>query len=194
MLKGKGFEQVYDMKGGIRAWKGVKARGPVELNMDMITGEESAAGMIGIAYGMEEGLARFYALAAERTNHTEAAALLERLGSIEGAHKRRLVALYDEVVPGAGGEAALRANADYRRVEGGFELERFLKENERVFASPADCLQLAMMIEAQALDLYLRFTDKATDEKARRVLFKTAEEEKGHLAALGDLLDRLAAK
>jgi len=194
MLKGKGFEQVYDMKGGIRAWKGVKARGPVELNMDMISGEESAAGMIGIAYGMEEGLARFYGRAVERTRDPEAAALLERLASFEEKHKQALVELYDEILPEKGGKEALRANADYRRVEGGFRLDDFLKENERAFASPGECLQLAMMVEAQALDLYLRFTNKVSDQKAQKVLFKTAEEEKGHLAAIGELLDRIVGE
>jgi rubrerythrin len=45
------------------------------------------------------------------------------------------------------------------------------------------------MVETQALDLYLRFADKSRDEETRATLFAIAEEEKGHLAALGRLLD-----
>ncbi len=46
-----------------------------------------------------------------------------------------------------------------------------------------------MMLETQGLDLYLRFADKSTHAQTKQVLFKVAEEEKAHLAALGRLLE-----
>ena len=41
-------------------WNGLKAEGPVELNMDMISGDETPAAIIKLAYGMEQSLADFY--------------------------------------------------------------------------------------------------------------------------------------
>ena len=51
-------------------------------------------------------------------------------------------------------------------------------------------LDLAMMLEAQALDLYLRFAGKSSDERTQKVLFSIADEEKAHLGSLGDLIDK----
>ena len=60
LLSGQGFREVYNLKGGIKAWQGVKAVGPVELNLDLIRGDESPGELIVLAYGMEEALRRFY--------------------------------------------------------------------------------------------------------------------------------------
>jgi glutaredoxin-like protein NrdH len=46
-----------------------------------------------------------------------------------------------------------------------------------------------MMLEAQALDLYTRYAQKVEDAQSRSVLHGIAEEEKGHLAALGSLME-----
>jgi rubrerythrin len=46
-----------------------------------------------------------------------------------------------------------------------------------------------MMLETQALDLYLRFADKSSYSGSQRVLFKLADEEKAHLEALGQLIE-----
>jgi rubrerythrin len=47
-----------------------------------------------------------------------------------------------------------------------------------------------MMLETQALDLYLRFADKAENKQTKDILHRIGDEEKGHLAALGDLRDK----
>ncbi len=52
-------------------------------------------------------------------------------------------------------------------------------------AGPA-CLS----IKAQALDLYLRFADKADNKIAQRTAFKISKEEKMHLKELGTLMGR----
>ena len=52
-----------------------------------------------------------------------------------------------------------------------------------------DLLELSLMLETQALDLYLRFAGKMEDRETKQVLFRLGDEEKAHLAALGRLLD-----
>jgi rubrerythrin len=55
-------------------------------------------------------------------------------------------------------------------------------------------LELAMMLETQALDLYLRFAAKLSHPQAKEVLYILAQEEKGHLARLAKLWEEKAAK
>jgi rubrerythrin len=47
-----------------------------------------------------------------------------------------------------------------------------------------------MMIETQALDLYLRFAEKSTHNLTKTALFAIADEEKAHLGSLGNLLEK----
>jgi rubrerythrin len=47
-----------------------------------------------------------------------------------------------------------------------------------------------MMLETQALDLYLRFADKSENQQTKDVLQRIGDEEKGHLAALANLRDK----
>ena len=60
MLSGWGFKEVYNLAGGIKAFNGPKATGPVELNLDLVKGDESPAAIIILAYGMEKALQLFY--------------------------------------------------------------------------------------------------------------------------------------
>jgi rubrerythrin len=52
-------------------------------------------------------------------------------------------------------------------------------------------VEMAMMMETQALDLYLRFLDKVSGPEVKNTLYMLADEEKGHLKRLGGLMDRL---
>jgi rubrerythrin len=50
-----------------------------------------------------------------------------------------------------------------------------------------------MSIEAQALDLYLRASEKAQHEAGKKALIQIANEEKTHLARLGQLMEEILA-
>ena len=65
-----------------------------------------------------------------------------------------------------------------------------MTENQSFFGSLEGVFDLAMMLETQALDLYLRFAEKSTDGQTQRVLFSIADEEKAHLSSLGNLMDK----
>ena len=65
----------------------------------------------------------------------------------------------------------------------------FMKKNESFLRSVQNVLDLAMMLETQALDLYLRFAHKSTNSLTRDALFTIADEEKAHLRSLGDMLE-----
>ena len=55
-----------------------------------------------------------------------------------------------------------------------------------------DLLGIAMMLEAQAMDLYMRYALEIPGEEGRTILQGMAEEEKAHLNSLGRLMEEQA--
>jgi rhodanese-related sulfurtransferase/rubrerythrin len=189
LLSGQGFKEVYNLKGGIKAWKGVRASGPVEVNLDLVRGDEGSSEIITLAYGMERSLQIFYVTMAEKALDQKLVALFKKLAEVEKHHKKLLFELKKNVDSGTGDLSSFEAGIDPKILEGGFEMKGFMKVNEPYIQTTAGILDIAMMLETQALDLYLRFTDKLSRQDARQVLFKIAQEEKAHLASLGKLMD-----
>ncbi len=190
MLAGKGFSNVINLKGGIQAWNGAKAEGPVELNMDMITGEETPLQIIKLAYGMEQSLGDFYRKVMTDTSDQELASLLGKLASIEDKHKDNLLSLYKTVESKTLDKEAFESDVASSVLEGGFNADDFMQKNKSYLTTRSDLLDLSMMLEAQALDLYMRFAERMEEEKAREVLFKISNEEKAHLESLGRLREK----
>jgi sulfur-carrier protein adenylyltransferase/sulfurtransferase len=189
-LNGRGFQKVYSLEGGIKAWQGLKAVGPLELNLDLIRGDESPIEMIEISYGLEEALQKFYFLAGKEIEDNEAVALLKKLGEMEEKHKQLLMARYAELKPGEP-EGPKRLEEQLPQIlEGGFKFTDFLSRNEENLKTVPDVLMTAMMIETQSLDLYLRFALKTTEDSTQEILYRIGEEEKTHLSSLGVLLEK----
>jgi sulfur-carrier protein adenylyltransferase/sulfurtransferase len=189
LLSGQGFEEIYNLKGGMQAWQGLTAKGAEELNLDLITGEESPVRMIIIAYGLEEALEHFYLKMIDREVNREINALLKTLWAVEERHKKILGEHYQRIKTTEDQDLLMSGHPSGEILEGGFLFSEFLQKNEGFLKTSGAVLELAMMIETQALDLYLRFGRKMAQESTREILFQIAEEEKAHLAALGKLLD-----
>ncbi|MBM4327460.1 MAG: sulfurtransferase [Deltaproteobacteria bacterium] len=193
LLAGRGFKHVYNLKGGIKAWLGQTAEGPQDLDLDLIPQEETPEGIFRVSFGMESVLAEFYRSIAEKSEDSQLAGLLLKLASVEEKHKEYLRDLYRSLTSSATDTADLESQACVRMMEGGFEIHEFTRKYEPFLKKREDLLDLSMMLETQALDLYLRFSDKVSDEKSKQMLFKIADEEKGHLAALGRLREETLA-
>ena len=157
----------------------------------ILTGDESPLEVIAIAYGMEKGLGEFYSSAAGMVEDKDVAGLLRKLARIEEKHKQKLLDLYMTLDETGKGREAFEAGIMSEMMEGGFTTEEFLEKNRPAMETTADTLSLAMMLETQALDLYLRYSRKAEDEESRRVLYGIAEDEKAHLTALGDMMEAI---
>ena len=190
MLSGRGFSPVYSLKGGIKAWDGLAAVGPNDQGLGLITGSESQAALLALACGMEMGLRRFYEGLAGEVEQTSLAKLVRNLAEIEKKHENRLRELFAVSNPSNKDQEALKAAEKSGRVEGGFDPDHLVERFREKVLDEASILDLAMAIEAQALDLYLRMAEKERQAEARKVLFSIAEEEKAHLSALGELRDK----
>jgi len=191
-LAGQGFEEVYNLKGGIAAWQGLKAFGPAETGMITLKGDESPQEVIVLSYGMEQGLADFYARVLGMTQDSAVQKIIGKLVQIEEKHKDRLFALYQALEPTTQERTLFEERIVSGVMEGGFTGEEFLEKNKPLLDTVENLLSLAMMLEAQALDLYTRYAQKLEDARSRSVLHDIAEEEKGHLAALGGLMEARA--
>jgi rhodanese-related sulfurtransferase/rubrerythrin len=189
LMSGLGFKEVYNLAGGIKAYRGAKAAGPYELNMDLVRGDEGPSEMLALAFGMEKALKMFYETMGGKSQDQELVNLLTRLGHIEAAHQRQIFERYQALNPDIEDMAALEAQVDAEIMEGGYNVREFLAKNEPHMQTAAQVLEVAMMVETQALDLYLRLASKSGEGQTREALFAIAEEEKAHLAALGRLLD-----
>jgi len=160
--------------------------------MASLRGNEDAREIVSLAYGMEEGLRGFYAAVAEETGDRDVAELARKLSGIEDRHKERLFDLYLTLDPGVEGREAFESGIVKSVMEGGFTAEAFMEQNRAFMSTSPDLLQLAMMLETQALDLYMRYSQRLEDASGKDVLYGLAEEEKGHLASLGRLMDERA--
>lgn len=188
-LAHRGFSSVYYLEGGIEGWDGNIAAGPVEFHLRFMRGDEMPDEAIGLAYRMEEGLKRFHEVVRGRTRDAGLRALLDRLAMAEESHKQALLALMsspDEK------EKLLREASEAGPpsvMEGGIGIEEFMERNARFFESLPAYVELAMGIETQALDLYLRMADGSVREGTRKSLLRIADEEKAHMAYLGAFLE-----
>jgi len=189
MLTGAGFENVININGGIKAWQGRKAAGPMELNMDIIRGDETPEEILTLGVWFEKGLQKFYRQTSDQTDDPELKSLLTNLAGIEAHHIKTIFDLLKTIDPSKSDMALFETAIKPKMMEGGYDIDLFLKENETYLNTTQDVLDLAMMLETQGLDLYLRFADKSTHLQTKEMLYKIADEEKSHLASLGRMID-----
>jgi rhodanese-related sulfurtransferase/rubrerythrin len=193
LLSNQGFGEVYQVQGGIDAWEETTASGPVAFHLRFVKGDEAPREVISIAYQMEEGLRRFHQEIQEKTVDPDLRDLLTRLIKAEESHKRNLLALLETVMKGDQEVDAVMASlsaTDQGLMEGGIDLAEFMHQNERYLKTVSGYLEIAMMVETQALDLYLRMASECTNPITRTVLFRIGDEEKTHLSMLGEYLER----
>jgi len=193
LLSNLGFRDVFHLQGGIQAWEDRTATGPREFHLEFIKGDESPEEIILLAYRMEEGLKRFHQAILAKTDDAALSALLCGLIKAEESHEKTLLELYEslartpEVPPDQIGEFSDTFKS--RLMEGGIDMHAFMEQNQTFLNDVSGYLDLAMMIETQALDLYLRMAADSQNELTRKILHRIGNEEKTHLELLGTYLD-----
>ena len=191
MLAGKGFDQVINVSGGIRAWDDPVAFGSKDQGIDLLSGSESIEETLVIAYSLEAGLQDFYFTMIDKVSADAVKALFRKLSDIEVIHQDRILKEYTRITGKDTDRAAFEAKMVKKAVEGGLTTDEYVGLFKPDWHNASDIVDLAMSIEAQALDLYTRAAERGTDEGSRGVLKKIAEEERAHLAQLAKVMDTL---
>ena len=192
MLSGKGFDNIINVTGGIKAWDSHVAVGPEDLGIELLTGKESIEETLVAAYSLEAGLRDFYLSMIEKVEQRDIQNLFQKLSKIEQLHQDRIFNEYLQV----SGKQVSRESFDnelvVKAVEGGLTTEEYVQRFQPDWDSAVDIISLAMSIEAQALDLYTRASERSIDPRSQTALKQIAEEERVHLEALGKLMDERA--
>ena len=189
LINGQGFKDVYNMLGGIMAWKNEYAVGPQSLGMIQLSGKESPMEILGLAYAMESNLGAFYSEMGFMKKQ-ELADAFTQLVKFENGHKAKVFNLARERDLSIKNRDGMEQRSSFPALEGGMTAEEFLEGNKDYLKTPKGALEAAMMFEAQALDLYMRFALKAEGGASIELLHTLAQEEKNHLKILGKLMDR----
>jgi len=176
------------MKGGIDAWNGLVSRAEVDQGIYLIEGDEDPDEVISLAYGLEEGNHRFYQSLSERSADGGSKDLFERLSQAEMEHKEELWRQYEAVTGGRVTRDAFQSKVVARTLEGGKIPDQVLAQYPDWIHDTHEALQLAMSLETDALDLYLRMAMKSRNEETSAIFYKLAGDEKTHLRWLGGFL------
>jgi rubrerythrin len=189
MLSGKGFDDIINVAGGIKAWDGHVAVGPEEMGLELLTGKESIEETLVAAYSLEAGLRDFYLSMIEKVRQADIKNLFQKLSEIEVLHQDRIFNEYLQVSGKQVSREDFESDLVVKAVEGGMTTDEYVQMFQPDWESAVDIISLAMSIEAQALDLYTRASERSADPRSQDALKKIAEEERGHLEQLGKLMD-----
>lgn len=189
MLSGKGFNDVINLSGGIKAWNGETAIGDISLGLDLFTGQEPPGETLIVAYSMEQGLREFYLRMADEVKDEEAQSLFKKMADIEIKHQDRIYREYINLTNATDDRNEFEEKILTQTVEGGLTTDEYIDRLKPDMESVSDIISMAMSIEAQALDLYQRAADNSMDPDSRKTLQQIANEEQAHLAQLGKLMD-----
>jgi rubrerythrin len=186
-----GFKEVYSMEGGINAWDGVVAVGPLGLGMAYFADKNKPEEIIGIAWLLEEGAQRFYKDIAEMFDDKESVQLFNALGADEVRHKQVLMQLFRDLPEYETSSElpwSFTSEALDDVMEGGMHIDEALTQAKG--KNIVEILEYSIALETNAYDLYIKM-ERTIHEQASKTVFKTLlNEEKTHLDRLITLLEK----
>ena len=191
MLSGKGFETVFNLSGGFKAWQRKSAFYGEDKGLELFSGQETPEKTLVVAYALEAGLRDFYVSMAPKARNTAAQELFQKLSEIETRHQERIYDEYIKITGGGQNRSEFEEQIVTKTMEGGLTTEEYTRLFPFDPESATDITELAMSIEAQALDLYIRAAEKSRSDRSRNILLQIANEEQAHLKQLGKLMESL---
>ena len=191
MLIKKGFKNVLNLSGGIKGWNSEIASGSVDQGLELFSGNETVSEMLILAYSLEAGLFDFYTSMSLKVNTPEAKELFNLLSGIEIKHQERIYNEYRRLTGDMDSQKNFEKNIAIQAVEGGYTTQEYVNLFKPNCESPTEIIEIAMSIEAQALDLYQRASEKTANKACKNVLSQIAAEERLHLTQLGKVLEKV---
>jgi len=115
------------------------------------------------------------------------------LAGDEIQHKDRLWEEYKAVTEGHETREAFETETVTKTLEDGRTADQVLAQYPDWIERPQEALELAMSLETDSLDLYLRMAQKSRNNETSAVFYALANEEKTHLKSLGEVFRRKVA-
>jgi len=176
LLVSRGFVEVYNLAGGLVAWRGGLAGGAVAGSSERLSE---------LARTMEQNTSAFYWTMAHSAQDPRAAETLKQLAHLEEGHVNEVEALALRL----GLSPGEVDRSEPPLVEGGFDMDAFLARNQTAIGDGKTALEMAMALEAHALDLFSRLADSVDEPESRRLCLQFADEERHHMELLARMID-----
>ena len=126
MLKAKGFKNIYNLSGGIKAWGKEVAVGPEDSGLHLFAQVGNGEEAIVIGFGLEMGLRDFYRSMQKKVTADTTKALFEKLADIEIRHQEKLVQLYNELTETTNSVVDFAEKIAEPVMEGGMTTDEYL--------------------------------------------------------------------
>jgi rubrerythrin len=192
VLAREGFEEVYSMEGGIRAWKGLRATGAPDAGMAYFEPARKPEELIALAWMLEEGSCWFYKEMSIKEKSPGAVTLFQELWGDEEKHKSSLFKIYQRL---SGKDpdpnfprslVSLEPGDDY--LEGGIELKKAMEWSRG--KDLKDILEFSISLEANAVDLYIKMERRVEGKEAKEIFLALSNQERNHLKRLSAALEK----
>jgi rubrerythrin len=178
------------MEGGIQAWEGITATGPPHQGMFLLAGVTSDGDLLRLAGELEEGARRFYEVIRDILPDEASKGVFQSLAVAEEGHRRQLLAACRKFFPDAACDTPPAGKDAPTYTEGAFRLDDLTAWCREPGREPFAILELAMQVEANSLDFYLKLLAAPEYSSLGKVLEPLVADEKKHLEKLGSLLER----
>lgn len=191
LLKGQGFNEVYSIKGGIEAWHGLRATGEYDAGMYLIEGKKTLEEFLSLAWSLEDGTRIFYETVKEVIADKESGMLFDALVKAEEMHKATVLEAYRHIRKDEEGSRKFPEQPLAGVMESGVSVDEavaWVKGRDR---DPRDILEFSMQLETNSLDFYLKALRETEDKEIQKTFHSLIDEEKRHLARLGNLLNSM---
>ena len=180
------------MAGGIDAWNGLVAGGAYEAGLAYFSRASRPEELISLSFALEEGNRVFYERISQDLEEEEAASIFLSMSQAEERHKETLRKLYARDSGKGGNPVSQEGMEAGGFLEGGASLGETLAWAKG--KSLEEILELAIAMEANALDRYIKMGRAVADERSREVFLTLSREEQKHLERMTTLLDRSRGK
>jgi rhodanese-related sulfurtransferase len=174
---------VYHLMGGMMAWEGKTLSGYPKVKI--FDRDQTIEELLATAMDLEKGAWRFYQYAREKYNEDPIRLTLEQVSIAEKAHATLIYRFwqkfqhnpppFDQVYQDLRGEI----------LEGGHNFEETCRHLDSVQKHGcAAVIDLAMIIEYSAFELYRTMAERSEDSEAQSIFLSIAQAEKAHMRAL----------
>ena len=179
------------MEGGIEAWNGLVSEGAYEEGLAYFSRASRPEELISLSFALEEGNRIFYDRVS-RDLEEEAASVFRSMARAEERHKDALRELHARVSGKSGNPPHPEGMEGGGFLEGGAPLQETLEWARG--KAPGEILEVAVAMEANALDRYIKMGRAVADERSVEVFHALSREERKHLERMSALLDRWREK
>ena len=176
--------KIYSLSGGILGWYGRTLSDFPRLKTLEESGDIDA--LLHTVMNLEKGAWRFYDTMAGRLAAEPCAATFKRLRQAETSHAATVYAIWTSRMENPPAFDRLFADLAGDILEGGEPLEKVLSGAPATDSTAVclDSIELSLLIECRAFELYRTAADRSADDGVRDILLDLAQAEKAHIRVL----------